>query len=130
MIEAIWCYETILRDPMAAQDPQIHQAAGLGLGLLLMSEARINEETGRTKRLLTRAISALTATNSIEPPDHLLVLALAEAHVLRFQLTDQPQDLLAANLLLDQFSQTPPTEPAITEKASQLRLLLTKPTAP
>jgi hypothetical protein len=107
LVEAIWCYETILRDPLIADDLKNLRAAGLGLGLLLIGEARHSDDPRRTSRLVNRAIAALNMASQTDPTDSRLGLALAEAHILRFQLSGQAQDLLAANIQLDRLSETP-----------------------
>lgn len=79
-------------------------AAALGLGLLLIGEARHSADPQRTARLLNRAISALGVASETDPTDPNLGLALTEAHILRFQLAGQIQDMLAANIQLDRLS--------------------------
>lgn len=105
LVEAIWCYETILRDPLVKDDKPTLQAAGLGLGLLLITEARHSDDSRRVERLVNRAISALITASQPDPSEPALGLALAEAHILRFQLSAQTQDLLAANILFDRLSE-------------------------
>lgn len=122
LVEAIWCYETILRDPLVGEDRPTLQAAGLGLGLLLITEARHCDEPGRVERLVNRAISALSTASRSDPAEPTLSLALAEAHILRFQLSGQTQDLLAANIQLDGLSET---ENPPLERITALRALLT-----
>lgn len=56
-----------------------------------------------------------------DPAEPNLGLALAEAHILRFQLAGQAQDLLAANIQLDRLSQTT-TPPA--DRIDALRALI------
>ncbi|MGV3577175.1 MAG: hypothetical protein ACO1O4_18780 [Devosia sp.] len=122
LVEAIWCYETILRDPLIGEDRPTLQAAGLGLGLLLITEARHSDDPRRVERLVNRAIAALTSANQSDPTEPTLGLTLAEAHILRFQLSGQTQDLLAANIQLDRLTEVaaPPLE-----QIRSLRALLT-----
>lgn len=120
LVEAIWCYETILRDPTIAEDGPTLRAAGLGLGLLLITETRHSDDPRRIQRLINRAISALGLAGQSDPSsDPALGLALAEAHILRFQLSGQTQDLLAANIELDRLAETqsPPRESIATLRA-------------
>lgn len=122
LVEAIWCYETILRDPLVQDDTPTLQAAGLGLGLLLITEARQSDDPRRVDRLVNRAITALAAASQSDPSESTLGLALAEAHILRFQLSGQTQDLLAANIQLDRLAEI---EAPPLEKIRSLRALLT-----
>lgn len=110
-----------MRDPFVGEDRQTLQAAGLGLGLLLIAEARHSDEAGRFERLVNRAISALTTASRSDPAEPRLGLALAEAHILRFQRSGQTQDLLAANIQLDGLSET---ENPPLERIAALRALL------
>lgn len=122
LVEAIWCYETILRDPLIEEDRPTLQAAGFGLGTLLITEARHSDEPRRVERLVNRAITALTLASQSDPTEPTLGLALAEAHILRFQLSSQAQDLLAANIQLDRLSEI---ENPLLERISALRARLT-----
>lgn len=121
LVEAIWCYETILRDPTIAEDGPTLRAAGLGLGLLLITETRHSDDPRRIQRLINRAISALGLASQSDPSEPTLGLALAEAHILRFQLSGQTQDLLAANIELDRLSET---ESPPLDSIAALRTLL------
>lgn len=100
------------------------RAAGLGLGRLLIGEARQSDDPHRTTRLVNRAISALSQASRTDPTEPDLGLALAEAYILRFQLAGQMPDLLAANIQLDRLSaaQTPPRE-----SIEALRALIRRP---
>lgn len=122
LVEAIWCYETILRDPLIGEDRPTLQAAGLGLGVLLITEARHSDDPRRVERLVNRAIAALTSANQSDPTESTLGLTLAEAHILRFQLSGQTQDLLAANIQLDRLTEV---EAPPLEQIRSLRALLT-----
>lgn len=106
VVEAIWCYETVLRDHLVGEDKPSQRAAALGLGLLLITEARKCSDASRVERLVNRAISALTLASQSAPSEPDLSLALAEAHILRFQLSNQTHDLLAANIQLDRLAET------------------------
>ena len=124
LVEAIWCYETILRDPLVKDDTPTLKAAGLGLGMLLLTEARHSDDPRRVERLINRAITALATANQSEPTEPTLGLAVAEAHILRFQLLGQTADLLAANIQLDRLTEAEETP---TERISALRALLNAP---
>lgn len=82
------------------------------MGLLLITEARHSDDPRRVDRLVNRAITALATASQSDPTESTLGLALAEAHILRFQLSGQTQDLLAANIQLDRLSEieAPPLE--------------------
>lgn len=122
-IEAIWCYDTILRDPFIAEDQPTLQAAGLGLGQLLISEVHLSEDSQRIQRLLARAIKALNLAHRSDPGEPQLAMALAEAHGERYCHTQQSADVLAANLLLDRIGKVTELEPRI----AALRSRITKP---
>lgn len=124
LVEAIWCYETILRDPLVGEDRPTLQAAGLGLGLLLITEARHSDDPRRVERLVNRAVTALATANQSDPTEPTLGLALAEAHIQRFQLSAQTADLLAANIQLDRLTEI---QDAPAERISALRALLNGP---
>jgi len=124
LVEAIWCYETILRDPLVKDDTLTLKAAGLGLGMLLLTEARHSDDPRRVERLINRAITALATASQSEPTEPTLGLAVAEAHILRFQLLGQTADLLAANIQLDRLTEAEETP---TERISALRALLNAP---
>lgn len=124
LVEAIWCYETILRDPLVEHEKPTLRAAGLGLGLLLIGEARHSDDSHRTARLINRAISALSLASQTDPTEPNLGLALAEAYILRFQLAGQMPDLLAANIQLDRLSEAK-TSPL--ESINALRALIRPP---
>lgn len=122
LVEAIWCYETILRDPLVGEDRPTLQAAGLGLGVLLITEARHSDDPRRVERLVNRAITALTTASQSDPSEPTIGLALAQAHILRFQLSGHTADLLAANIQLDRLAET---EAPPLEQIRSLRALLT-----
>lgn len=124
LVEAIWCYETILRDPLVKDDTPTLKAAGLGLGTLLLTEARHSDDPRRVERLINRAITALATASQSEPTEPTLGLAVAEAHILRFQLSGQTADLLAANIQLDRLTEV---LEAPTERIGALRALLNAP---
>ncbi len=90
---------------------------------MLITETRHSDDSRRIQRLINRAITALGLAGQSDPSDPELGLALAEAHILRFQLSGQTQDLLAANIELDRLAETqsPPQESIAT-----LRALLSK----
>lgn len=90
----------------------------------MVGEARLSDDPRRTTRLVNRAISALGLASQADPAEPHLGLALAEAHILRFQLAGQAQDLLAANIQLDRLSQaaTPPAD-----RIDALRALIRQP---
>jgi hypothetical protein len=66
----------------------------------------------------------LSRSSQSDPTDASLGLALTEAHILRFQLAGQTQDLLAANILLDRLSDASSTPP---ETLAALRALVGRP---
>jgi len=122
-IEAIWCYDTILRDPFIGQDSPTLQAAGLGLGQLLLSEVQVSDDPQRIERLLGRAIKALNLAHRSDPDEPQLALALAEAHGERYRHTKQPADVLAANVLLDRIG----NPPQLDERIATLRARISRP---
>jgi len=101
------------------------RAASLGLGLLLINEARTSEDARRTERLVNRAISVLTFADTHQPNDAELGLTLAEAHARGFALRGQAKDLLAANMLLDTIADRDQgSDPAVVERTKALRTRL------
>lgn len=120
VIEAIWCYDTILKDNFIGQDPPLLQAAGRGLGLLLLREAETSRDSKRTERLLNRAVHALNLAHRSDPQDPDMAMSLAEAHGQRFRQLHQPADVFAANLLLDQIT----TPGVLDDRIAALRALL------
>lgn len=125
VIEAIWCYDTIFKDPFIGQDPPTLQAAGLGLGQLLVSEVQVSDDPQRIERLLGRAIKALNLAHRSDPNEPQLALVLAEAYGERYRHTQQSADVLAANLLLDGIGS--PTQ--FQDRIATLRARISKPPA-
>jgi len=123
VIEAIWCYDTILKDPFVGQDPPTLQAAGLGLGQLLISEVQVSDDKDRIGRLLNRAIQALGLAHRSDQNDPQIALVLAEAHGERFRHKNQSADVLAVNLLLDRMG----TPPELQDRIATLRSRSTRP---
>ncbi|KKB80148.1 hypothetical protein VW35_06875 [Devosia soli] len=125
IVEAIWSYETVLRDPAIKQNLQILRAASLGLGALLLSETKTGDDTQRIDRLINRAINILTFADAHYPTDASIGLALAHAHAERFELRRRPADLLAANMLLDTIpNRTDGREPLVIQHMEALRTRL------
>lgn len=120
-IEAIWCYDTILKDPLIGQDPPTLQAAGLGLGQLLISEVHVSDDSNRIDRLLNRAIKALNLAHRSDPNEPHIALALAEAHGERYRHRQQQADVLAVNLLLDRIGNQTGFEDRIATLRSQIK---------
>jgi hypothetical protein len=122
IVEAMWCYEALLKDRTAPQGHPSLRMASLGLAYLLINESRTSRDTLRTTRLLNRAISVLSASGHADGRDGEMTLALTEAHALRYALAGGAHDLLAANMLLDAIAEAPAlTHPGILESADVLR---------
>lgn len=127
IVEAIWCYETVLRDPSATRAlPTLRQAA-IELSVLLISEIPRSDDSTRKLRLADRAVTVLCRAAKQGEIDTALRLALAEAHAARYELLDQPQDVLSANLLLDELAQAKETLPQpLQAQLDSLRIRLAR----
>lgn len=101
VVEAIWCYDTVLRDRFITDQMDMLREASLGLGKLLLSESLTSQDSIRTDRLIHRAIAVMIVADTHHPNDAVVGLLLAEIHERRYCLKQQAKDLLAAHMLLD-----------------------------
>ena len=100
-VEALCCYEAMLRDPLIDQDPPLLEAAGIGMAHLLITQSAKPGQGASRARLIDRAIAVLSRAVGAPPHTRPSALLLAEAYGLRFALFGQRRDLLAANLQID-----------------------------
>lgn len=97
-LEALWCYESVLHDTLARDDPPTYQAVGVSLAHLLIGEIARSDQSDRKQRLISRAITILARTISTGPQRWIAALLLAEAHAMRYAMLGDSADLLSANL--------------------------------
>lgn len=100
-LEALWCYESVLRDPMIAENLLLRQTTGMDMARLLLAEASRCNQLERRQRLVSRAIAILSRTIMTGAARHPAALLLAEVYGLRYALAGEASDLLAAYLLID-----------------------------
>lgn len=124
-VEALCCYEAMLRDPLIDQDQPLLEATGIGMAHLLIAQSAQQGQSDRQARLIDRAIAVLSRSVGAPPHNRPSALLLAEAYGLRFALFGQRRDLLAANLQIDLVAQDGRNVlPETLEKATTLRAQL------
>lgn|GEM_PF-5473858 len=100
-IEALFCYDGVLKDPLVTTEPEILHLAASDMCQLLHRRVVGSIEPARVRRLLDRAIKAMEFARSHSQPRPADALVLAALYTTYHDLLADPRHLLAARLLLE-----------------------------